>query len=1377
MKIKTPYHLVILLLCVFSNKANDILAQGTGDTYMSAFEFNGNTQDSAGDYKIELEEKITFGGGVEKESLDLVGDAWVKVESKLNDKLFENDKCRIKLRFKTLNSADGDSGRRFIFGIFNQREPGGSGGDWDVGGYHSGDRLALALDLNGEGDEFQFVAEFGNQSINFAALKSFSAQTWHDIDIILNLGTEHRSAIFTLDGTIAKIELEDDYNIEALKEHLQKQSFYIGVDPVQISTTGQDEVYDGIHDPSETNISIDYLKFQFQDQSTLVGDSEVIRDLLVKFTQYVSGALDLSNDQQKALIVAYSLEWDGSYEQVKTEVSNYLAAFDASRQVLFSKTRAEIDPRTMGYPEQLAFNLRQWIHDELFKIGNISAVAGVNFPSAEVFPGLPKNGAPRVASVDVSVNGSYVSDKAVGNEDARHAIRLTGFYAAPGEVITLEFDSSSVGKGLNIVVGAHIFDTEGRQKFNRFPRVSKTFPVTSASVDVANPFGGSLMIEVPDGVELGEINVKIKNAINAPFYSTRSARKTTTQEWNEDLSNAYVPWIELESDKFIVIAPMSLYQGGDPATILSEWDNIMDAFSIVGGRPLERSRGEGVLVDSMLFMGGTAAPASYPINVSTDVYYLGADRYVAGTHFDVWSNPFNPKPSDTDTGRSKFIVLHELGHRAMYPQLWEEHETNVNLPAVAAYNLTYGMDLTTEAFEHSIHQRFTMDEAAVDWMISPNFRGNKRMGFDLVDFEGTEGQELRYQSRGHAKYVDIAYLFGWDEFSKIHKVFYEMGRIMGRRITALVDARERDDYYIRVASIALNRNLSPLFHFWGIIPSEELVRELSVLPTPEMIKTRLEHYKTLIPANNSEFVSHYTSSGAPDAHQKIRYDNLSKNYNENLSDSIVFQIDVIIAKYFESNKSAPEFTEDPSYKSYPVGESFSLTLGVEDSDTPQNRLSFLLVVNSGIRDMSMLPEWFKFNEQTGEISGVSEKEYQTPELSIVVSDVAHTVYSGAFKIKFYEPDIDDPEGWPIWQNGGSKDITVYEGESYLHEINLVTPLGFPYPYDLRFAKLPEWNPLAPFYHVNDWILPGWMVQDEGKLYLYPTSDLIGVHKYFLHFLDGAQPFKITVAPNDSSILLHGTPPEEIFATEPFSFIPDLILGKQFVAIGGGSVERSLNLVTKSPIAPNLLIEKKHVPTNVSFSVENLPVWAHLDQKTGEIFGTPFYNQLGDFKNIKITAVSGDEMATLPAFDIKVVFRDDDPQISIVPKLSAYAGVEFRYDLDVKTLSERNQNHTFASELPIWIPYQLNEFFKSDDGQIKYRRDSSANTMPSWLSLDGDQWYISGRPLLSDVGVHEGIELTFRFRADSGPGIDKMYFSPVSVFTIEVFDDPTKQPPS
>ncbi|MGY8945373.1 MAG: hypothetical protein ACKVKK_07130, partial [Flavobacteriales bacterium] len=235
--------------------------------------------------------------------------------------------------------------------VFNQLEPGGNGGDWDP---YGGDGLALALDVNDEGDQFQFVAKYGDQSINFAALKSFSAQTWHDIDIILNLGTENRSAIFTLDGTMAKIELEDDYNIEALKEHLRKQSFYIGVDPVQISTTGQDEVYDGIHAPSETNISIDYLKFQFQDQSTLVGDSEVIRDLLVKFTQYVSGALDLSNDQQKSLMVAYSLEWDGSYEQVKAEVSNYLAAFDASRQVLFSKTRAEIDPRTMGYPEQLA---------------------------------------------------------------------------------------------------------------------------------------------------------------------------------------------------------------------------------------------------------------------------------------------------------------------------------------------------------------------------------------------------------------------------------------------------------------------------------------------------------------------------------------------------------------------------------------------------------------------------------------------------------------------------------------------------------------------------------------------------------------------------------------------------------------------------------------------------------------------------------------------------------------------------------------------------------------------------------------------------------------------------------------------------------------
>ena len=936
-------YILFISLFFFLFKGENLLSQDAHGSYLSVFDFKGNIQDTMGNYEIELSEKNTFGDNVGEESLDLKGDAWVKIDNKLSDALFKNDKSVIKIRFKTLTSPSTDKNRRFIFGMMPQNNPGGDGNESEFAG--GGDTLSVALDINDEADGFILNALFGNRSISFAEIKNFSAQTWHEVEVVINLNNDMPSAIFSLDGvkfpkiTFQAEEDEEVYDIRGLREHLQKQSFYIGVEPIQIKTTGQDEVYDGIHDPSETDISVDYIKFKALSDGESVSDYEVVRDLLIQFTQYVSGNIDLSAAQQKTLMDSYDLEWEGSYEKVKSEVNNFLTSFDDNRQILFSQTRDEIYPSSMGYPEQLAFNIRQWIHDNLFKVGNISSVKGLSFPSAEVFPGLPKVGAPRVTSVDVSINGTYVSDITMGNPPA---LRLTGYYAAPGEVVTVEFDSSAIGKGLNIIIGAHIFDTEGRQKFNRFPRVSKKFPVESTSVDVANPFGGSVIIEIPDGVQLGEINVRIKNAINAPFYSTRSTNKTTTEEWNDDLSNAYLPWIEMESEKFIIIAPMALYDGKNPSAILGEWDAIMDSFSIAGGRPLERSRGEGVLVDSMLFMGGTMAPASYPINVNLDVYDLGEKRYQTATHPDIWSNPFNPKPSDTDTGKSKFIVLHELGHRALIPQLWEEHETIPNLPTVAAYNLAYGMDLTGDAFYYSLQQHLTLDQAALDWMISPNFRGNKRIGFDTVDFNN-DGQELRYQSRGHAKYIDIADLFGWDEFSKIHKVFYDAANIHGSTVER--GNLPRDDYYIRVASIALNKNLAPLFQFWGIIPSEALVRELSFLPTPEVIKTRLEHYKTLIPANNADFVSYYSTLDGHFGHQKIRYDNLSINYSESIAASIAFQIDGIIAKYFVSpeNKSAPRFKEEASYKAFPIGQAFSFKLGVEDADTPQNKLSFKLI--------------------------------------------------------------------------------------------------------------------------------------------------------------------------------------------------------------------------------------------------------------------------------------------------------------------------------------------------------------------------------------------------------------------------------------------------
>ncbi len=57
---------------------------------------------------------------------------------------------------------------------------------------------------------------------------------------------------------------------------------------------------------------------------------------------------------------------------------------------------------------------------------------------------------------------------------------------------------------------------------------------------------------------------------------------------------------------------------------------------------------------------------------------------------------------------------------------------------------------------------------------------------------------------------------------------------------------------------------------------------------------------------------------------------------------------------------------------------------------------------------------------------------------------------------------------------------------------------------------------------------------------------------------------------------------------------------------------------------------------VSFSIRNMPAWAHFDSTTGRIYGTPIPpGSLGTFGNIVITANDWSGHASLPAFSITV----------------------------------------------------------------------------------------------------------------------------------------------
>ena len=85
-----------------------------------------------------------------------------------------------------------------------------------------------------------------------------------------------------------------------------------------------------------------------------------------------------------------------------------------------------------------------------------------------------------------------------------------------------------------------------------------------------------------------------------------------------------------------------------------------------------------------------------------------------------------------------------------------EGEAIVNFPHVYVMNQKFGVDFDKAFRQSRGAANYTVDDAAIHWMITENFRNGNPM-----DKSNTTLDEFRYQARSYAKYADTARLFGW----------------------------------------------------------------------------------------------------------------------------------------------------------------------------------------------------------------------------------------------------------------------------------------------------------------------------------------------------------------------------------------------------------------------------------------------------------------------------------------------------------------------------------------------------------------------------------------------------------------------------------------
>ena len=685
-----------------------------------------------------------------------------------------------------------------------------------------------------------------------------------------------------LNNTSSSAYFDSYYNLDKIKQAVKDNYIRIGW-----LNNSSSLPYNGF----TSTVLVDNLKIYSPKSNTLLSE---LTTALNAMTNHINGSSPLSESQLQKYLTDIQLNYSGNFTAAKSDILEYLNAYENKYEPVFANGNQAMFAELPVETQTLIF-LQQAIFDEEYN-SNAEEMEGIKFEFSEVFPGKVKDSSPRINDASVEINGTYnVIHGARHLNDTWDAKRPTGHYAPPGELITITIPTNHVDKGMSVMIGAHERDHSNLSQTNRFLRISNRFGLSTEETKIVNPFGGGIYMLVPEGSNFGYFDIKIDGAVKSPYFSTREAKGTDLSVWQAELAEQSVKWVDIESDKFMTTLPIDVLDGinpgsinlTDPRLMMEKWDEVADGFNYVGGRPQERSRAEYIISDTRIPDGGYGT--GYPAVYDDDDEGMMAIALL------------RDEPQKIG---GVVTMFHEMGHLESPPTFGNAVESIVHLPAVYIWNKYYDLPLDT-AFKYSAFQKLTMDQTTIDWIITDNFRNNIAISCDPT-MHPSVCHEVRYQHRGHAIYIEIADLFGWDAIYKTHKVFYDEWKINTQKdwgFMGMVNGNQiSDDELILAASNAKNINMAPLFHFWGRQPSEELANQLKNLPESKEIYCRLQYYKSMAPTDLSSFQTwydaNYVSVGGV---QQVRYDYAINNFDtDNYGSDIQAQINLIINTYFSS---------------------------------------------------------------------------------------------------------------------------------------------------------------------------------------------------------------------------------------------------------------------------------------------------------------------------------------------------------------------------------------------------------------------------------------------------------------------------------------------
>lgn len=431
------------------------------------------------------------------------------------------------------------------------------------------------------------------------------------------------------------------------------------------------------------------------------------------------------------------------------------------------------------------------------------------------FPGWIDVNLERVDNTPVVIDGMYTKMKDESRIDFKQTPWIsTGYYAAPGEVVTL-VKPSRLRTRLSWRIGAWKCELGQTADLKRYGKVSETGVFDRDTVKIKSWFGGHVYI-MPEETFVRPETFIIKGAIKSPDFIYG---KTDVAAWKQEMQTTKLPYAELIGKKTIWTLPVAtLKKITDPAGLLELYDNIIEndfngfhglSDEVVGTLDVAPAFPVRIVQDIQL-CSGKASHAGYPMVIDQSEADLGTDvdgmrsTSIAwnfykelGRNYQTWCWSW--------TGVKEVVNLIPYYHsRARMLGAW---------PTVR--NEKDESDRGVLKWEYVIRDYVLCTDAAKD--------------FEMTDIKTAFGKSINTQNARMMPFVQLAQQYGWGLYGYLGKCSRELSARNAAVLKILSSPARRDFFCKRVCEYA-NADLSPFFDAWGIKYSVTAEDDMKSLP-------------------------------------------------------------------------------------------------------------------------------------------------------------------------------------------------------------------------------------------------------------------------------------------------------------------------------------------------------------------------------------------------------------------------------------------------------------------------------------------------------------------------------------------------------------------